>query len=115
MSGLDCDITLTWNDDPLDPAWEGEGTCCVQFWQLKLTCPNPTTNKAVLSIVVGCIDSDTVNTGPDYINQGVRYSDDTSSCNPLNLIFGIFNVGALDFTCQCGGATSGTFLIEVTV
>lgn len=117
MAGLSCDIEMTWNRT--DGAWvSATETCCNQGWQLKLTCPtgpafDPGT--AQLLIVIGCKNSDSINTGPDYLGLGHRLANSLSTCDPLSLVFGPFNVGFLDFACGCGSSGSpGQYTITVT-
>lgn len=119
MSTLSCDIELVWSRTL--GAWISTVvTCCNQGWQLKLFCPETPADvtTAKILVLVGCIDSDVTGTGPDYISAGVRWANSTSTCTPISLVFGPFDVGSLDFNCGCptiGAFGSGTYTITVTL
>ena len=120
MAGLDCDITLVWSRTA--QAWNSTTVTCYcpgeQGWKLMLNCPegpdgDPT--KAKLTVLTGCTDSDTIDTGVDYIDRGIRWGNSSSTCEPLSLVFGPFSVAGDDFVCGCGSwFTTGTYTITIT-
>lgn len=118
MSTLFCDIELVW--DRLNGAWiSAVVTCCNQGWQLKFFCPEDPTDAttAKLVVLIGCINSDSPSTGPDYVSDGIRWANTSSICTPISLVFGPFLVGGLDFACGCptiGVHPSGTYTITIT-
>ncbi len=69
-----------------------------------------------LRIILGCISSDTNVTVPGYIDEGWRTALEGSTCSPLYLRFGPFQVTDLDFACGCPAPfePTGVFYIEVT-
>jgi hypothetical protein len=119
MAGLSCDIALLWVE--VDSNWQGTATCCDQVWDLTLTCPEESgtpqwdVNTAKMTVNIGCKDSDLTNTGAYYIGPGVRYANELSTCSPISLVFGIFNVTTAELSCACGTfGTAGTYTITVT-
>jgi len=118
MSTLSCDIELRWNETAGN--WQGTGTCCGQGWDLRFDCPTSGSdfdvNTAQLNVFTGCTNSDTTNTGSDYIAAGQRYANSSSTCSPISFVFGIFNVYTTDLACACRSPFTGdgTYTITIT-
>jgi hypothetical protein len=125
MSGLSCDIALLWIE--ADGNWQGTSVCCDgQTWDLTLTCPEEVgtpawdVHTAKVTVNIGCNNSDLTSTGIYYISAGVRYANELSTCTPVSLVFGIFNVTNSDIGCACGAGPGpppwidGTYTITVT-
>jgi len=117
MSALNCDIELRWNDTA--GQWQGTGTCCDQGWDLRFDCPTSGSgfdvNTAQLNVFTGCTNSDTTNTGADYISAGRRYANSSSTCTPISFVFGVFNVRTTDLVCACRSPFTGDGTYTVTV
>lgn len=121
MIGLDCDIELEPSRAPI--VWNGEDNCCGQDWDIQLNCPGGPdfdVHAATLQIHEGCIATDFTDTGEYYITSGQRYANENSTCDPLYLEFGPFNVASesLDGSCNCNGPNpfeAGQYYISVTV
>lgn len=111
-----CTAELEW--DRVNGWWETESfVCCVQSWIIELYCPpSGLPEDYELRIILGCISSDTNVTVPGYIDEGWRSALEGSTCSPLYLRFGPFQVTDLDFACGCPAPfePTGVFYIEVT-
>lgn len=95
-----CTFLIFW--DRMTNTWHGSTTCCEtyeyvsgQIWEVAVVCPSISGDpySIVLNILQGCINSCATCSGPQYPYE--------ASCDPLELLYGPFNVEGTDLTCLC--------------
>lgn len=108
LAALLADITLTWNR--LSGRWESGVVTPCGTWSLIFNCPSDTADPSTASLVVdiGCNNSDGFFQDPrppGYV-----------TCDPLEWVFGPYDVAPLDLVCFCGSGpgTAGTYTITIT-
>lgn len=115
MASLD-GATMLLNWERLNGRWIGTSNLCTpgQVWTLTFFCPSDENDgsTASMGVSLGCNSSDGFGTA--------ARSPASYTCDPLEWVFGGYNVGPLDLACGCGspdfspGAPSGSYTIVIT-